>query len=84
VQIVDWYHAVSKLSEVSNSVYGEGEEEGRLWLDRCKEKLKEGDVEGVIWELKGLNVVGEDGIEKINEGIGYFENNKERMRYNYW
>jgi hypothetical protein len=55
-----------------------------LWLDRCKEKLKEGDVEGVIWELKGLNVVGEDGIEKINEGIGYFENNKERMRYNYW
>lgn len=84
VQIVDWYHAVSKLLEVSDSVYGEGKEEGRLWLDRCKEKLKDGNVEGVILLLKGLNVFGKESIEKIKEAIGYFENNKERMRYNYF
>ena len=44
--------------------------------------MNQGKVEQVIEAIKNLLSFTEDGKELLEKEIGYFEKNKERMRYN--
>ena len=78
--VVDFYHAVEHLSKVADGRRGWNKRKRRKWMKRMKIMLKEGDIEGVIGELK-LLARGRNA-KAVKREIGYFEKNKERMRYN--
>jgi hypothetical protein len=80
VQIVDWFHALEKLWDVSKEVYGEGSKKASHWMAKVQSILAEGNIEGVIRALRRLK----SHCAKIQETISYFQNNKERMRYKYF
>ena len=52
------------------------------WTERRKEELNDGNVEAVIRALRRLNPNTEEARQLIRSTIGYYEQNKERMRYN--
>jgi len=84
VQIVDWYHATERLWTVANASFTEGSDEARDWVARCEKLLAASRVETLINELGLLrkqNARKKKVRETINEAIGYYRNNAERMRY---
>ncbi|MBD3407856.1 MAG: hypothetical protein GF411_17180 [Candidatus Lokiarchaeota archaeon] len=78
--VVDFYHAVEHLSIVADGRRGWNKWKRGKWMKRLKRMLKKGDVEGVIDELKKL--ARGRNAKAVKTQIGYFEKNKERMRYN--
>lgn len=81
-QIVDWYHASERIWKVGKAIYGEGTETGEAWVKQRLKELKEGFVERVIESIKELKPKTEERKKEISSAITYFNNNKERMRYN--
>lgn len=84
IQIVDWYHAVEKLWDLSRIIYGDGSDKGARWVSKLESFLAEGEVEKVIYSLQKLKYHKKSLEVEIENGIGYFQNNKERMRYRYF
>ena len=80
IQIVDFYHAAEHLGGLARLLYAEDEVKRRAWYKRMQKKLRKGKVSEIISELNSLNLRGRkrEGVEK---DVGYFEKNKERMRY---
>jgi len=84
IQIVDWYHATERLWTVANASFTEGSGEARDWAARCEKLLAASRVEIVIKRLGVLrkrNARKKKVRETIDEAIGYYRNNAERMRY---
>lgn len=84
VQIVDWYHATERLWTVANAGFTEGSDEARDWVARCEKLLAASRVEAVIEKLGVLrkrNARQKKVRETLDEAIGYYRNNAERMRY---
>jgi len=84
IQIVDWYHATERLWTVANASFTEGSDEARDWVARCEKLLAASRVETVINRLGVLrkqNARKKKVRETIDEAIGYYRNNAERMRY---
>lgn len=77
IQIVDLYHAREHLWNLGRELYGTVAE----WVKQRHEELDKGDIELLIENLKELRPSSEGLKEMIRKEIGYFETNKERMRY---
>ncbi len=77
IQILDLFHALEKIWDISKLVYGDDAEIGRQWAKNTCAALRTGEIEDVIDILHPLSVQG----EKIKNALGYFERNHERMRY---
>ena len=76
VCIVDIWHARERLWEVGRSVYGAGTELCRAWSEKVCAALSEGCVDDVLRELRR-----HAGDKTADQCVGYFENNRGRMRY---
>jgi hypothetical protein len=63
-------------------VFGCDKETIKTWTAERRSELNQGKVEQVIEDIKNLLSFTEDGKELLEREIGYFEKNKERMRYN--
>ena len=74
--IVDVWHAKERLWEVGRAVCGVGTELCRAWSEKVCAALAEGRVGDVLAELRR-----HAGDKTVDEAIGYFENNRSRMRY---
>ena len=81
VQIVDWYHAAERLWGVANASFAEGSDEARDWVARCEKLLKASRVEALIDTLARLRKKKRKAAKTIDEAIGYYRNNADRMRY---
>ena len=81
VQIVDFYHALERLGEVTRSLWAEGAPEGKAWLAQCKTALYNGKVSCVLRSLKARAPRRKDLREILRKAIGYFQENRRRMRY---
>lgn len=81
VEIIDFYHASEKLWEVSKAVFGEESPEGVRWAKRWSERLYTCDGKSCIRAMAHLRPRGKKARECVRETIGYFKNNRERMRY---
>lgn len=81
VEIIDFYHAAEKLGEVSRSVFGEDDSEGKGWARRWRDKLYEGEFVACLAALRRLKPRTKDGRETLRKVIGYFRANRKRMRY---
>lgn len=73
-QILDYYHAIEKLSEGTKSILKPAN-----WLEQQKEYLLEGRVNLVIEQIKELKRLPEAQKEQL---INYYQNNAYRMDYN--
>ena len=76
IRIVDIWHAWERLWEVGRAVCGRGAQRCREWSEKVCEALWEGRVSDVLRELR--RHAGEPVADKA---VGYFKNNRSRMRY---
>ena len=78
-QIVDRYHAVEHVSDISKLPKSWDDAERAKWLKRAKRLLDAGRIEDLLAHAKTL-AVGRRG-KSVRDACGYFQNHKERMRY---
>lgn len=81
IQIVDLYHASEYYWKVARAVLGNNPKEMNHWAEKRRKELTAGDVNGVIQAIQELSPSTEHEKEICEKTIGYFQNNKERMKY---
>lgn len=81
-QIIDLYHAREHYWNVARTMFGCDKGEISAWTDKRRKELDQGEVEKVIEAIKDLSPFTEQEKEVLEREIGYFEKNKDRMRYN--
>jgi hypothetical protein len=80
-QIVDLYHARQHLWDVARHLFSHREAEQRRWMMIHQDLLDEGKIEELLAALRAIDGSTPELAEKIRVEAGYFDNNKERMRY---
>lgn len=78
IQIVDWYHAKTRLQSVATAVWGTNERADQ-WLDQRLGELHNGQVEKVLAALHPLPLQPKE--DAVRTTPGYFEDNRPRLRY---
>jgi hypothetical protein len=81
VQIVDLFHARQHLWDLTRKIYPNQEPEQRRWMMVHQDLLDEGKIEELVAALRAVDSSNPELAEKIRIEVGYFENNRERMRY---
>lgn len=81
IEIVDLYHAREHLANLSRLVYGAGSAKAREWTTARLAQLDAGDVESLLFSLRRLRPTSAETQEVLRHTIGYFESNRQRMRY---
>ena len=80
VQILDFYHAVEKLSAYAILAYPDANQRHK-WLEEQKQRLKTDEVENLIEDLKNIIIETTQADNALQDVIRYYENNIERMKY---
>jgi hypothetical protein len=81
VQIVDWSHGSEHLHLVANEVLGEGSTSAATWVEARKDDLWHGQLDAVVHALRQIGVEDTCWPAGVSQAPGYFETNRERMRY---
>ena len=85
ILILDFYHMMEYLHELSQLLYGKDTPWAGRMKDQWKEQMEKDQVQGVIDGIKTrLAHLGETPaatLEKVQEKIRYLENNKDKMKY---
>ena len=82
IQIIDLYHAREHYWNAARVAFVFDKAKIKSWTDKRRKELDQGKVEQVIEAIRQLSPSTEDGKEVFEREIGYFEKNKDRMRYN--
>jgi len=88
VEILDLFHALERIREVSKIVQPQDKERQTVWVSDQLRDLLTGRVETVIrrWcrlagEAEQEKSWSKDNQKTVTEAIGYFRNNRHRMQY---
>jgi hypothetical protein len=81
IQIVDLFHARQHLWDLARKLYPNQEAEQRRWMMVQQDLLDGGKIEDLIAALRAIDSPNPEVADKLRVEAGYFENNKERMRY---
>jgi hypothetical protein len=81
IEIVDLYHARAHLTDLSKLVYGVASAKAKEWSTARLAQLDEGEVESLLVSLRRLRPTAAQTQEAVRQAIGYFNGNRERMRY---
>jgi Uncharacterised protein family (UPF0236) len=81
IQIVDLYHACEYYWKVARAVLGSNPKKMKQWAEKRRKQLTAGNVNGVIAAIQKLSPSTEHEKDICDKAIGYFQNNKERMKY---
>lgn len=79
IQILDWYHAKSRLILVAQTLWGASSKRQESWLDKQLSRLRTGDVDKVIHTLERLSARTASAV--VRTAVGYFQDNRHRMHY---
>jgi len=79
-QIVDLYHAREHYWTVARACI-KNKAEQNIWAEERRLELNNGNVEAVIKAIQEITCRPESDPELCEREIGYFEKNKQRMRY---
>lgn len=79
VEVVDFYHAVEYLSEFASHRSGWSDDDRKNWVKRMKRRLRKGDVDGILAEMKPM-CLGQHA-KKLSKVVRRFQKNKHRMKY---
>ncbi len=81
-EIVDWFHGMDHLWNVSRLIYGEATAPGKRWVKRREDDLWLGQVHSVVEAIEALTQgLSTEAQEEIQSEAGYFRNNARRMQY---
>ena len=80
-QIVDLYHAREHYWNVAKACFGQNKDKQHQWAEDRRQELDDGKVEEVIGAIKMLSRLRGHDKEICEREIGYFEKNRDRMRY---
>lgn len=81
IQIVDLFHARQHLWGLARKLCPNQEAEQRRWIMVHQNLLDEGKIEELVSSLRVIDSSNLELADKIRIEAGYFENNRERMRY---
>ncbi len=81
IHIIDLYHAREHLLNLCKLLFGRDIRRLNHFKDRWWDKLDEGNIEKIIEEAHAHLPQDEQDAKTARTEIGYFETNKERMRY---
>jgi hypothetical protein len=85
ILILDFYHMMEYLHELSQLLYGKDTPWAGRMKDQWKEQMEQDQVQAVIdgmnQRVAQLAETSAETLEKSQEKIRYLENNKDKMRY---
>jgi hypothetical protein len=82
IQVLDHSYAIQNGNKFAKAIWGEGSDCLPLWEERLKTLLMQGDVTTLVSEiLSCITEIPDKNLEELNEIIGYYRNNEERMNY---
>jgi hypothetical protein len=81
IEIVDWYHATEHVWTVAKAIWGDGSGAARTWAEDSLTVLYEQGIDPFLPRLRGLTPTTEDARTVLATERGYFQTNRERMRY---
>ncbi len=81
VQIVDLYHAREHYWNAAKICFGQNKQKLYQWTEERRTELDNGRVEDVIRAIQRLRPQSDYDKEVCVHEVGYFEKNRERMRY---
>lgn len=85
ILILDFYHMMEYLHELSQLLYGKDTPWAGRMKDQWKEQMEKDQVQGVIDGIKTrlahLEETPAATLEKVQEKMRYLENNKDKMKY---
>jgi hypothetical protein len=81
IQIVDLFHARQHLWDLVRKLYPNQEAEQRRWMMIHLDLLDGGKIEDLVLSLRAIAFPNLELAEKVRVEAGYFESNRERMRY---
>ena len=85
ILILDFYHMMEYLHELSQLLYGKDSSWAGRMKDQWKEQMEKDGVQDVIDGMQErvahLGESSAETLKKIQEKIGYFERNKDKMKY---
>ncbi len=82
IHVVDLYHAREHLGNLCKLLFGRDEKRLALYKGKWWDDLDEGKIETIVEEAAVLLPNNGPDAKEAVTAIGYFETNKERMRYN--
>lgn len=80
-QIVDLYHGREHYGNVAKICFGQQKDKMYQWMEARRIELDKGKVEDVITAIEQLRGRSGSQTDICDREMGYFEKNKERMRY---
>jgi len=80
-QIIDLFHAREHYWNVARASFGQEKEKMHQWAEERRRELDNGRPEEVITAINGCSSLPGYDKEACEKEVGYFEKNKERMRY---
>jgi Uncharacterised protein family (UPF0236) len=81
IQIVDLFHARQHLWDLARKLCPNQDAEQRRWMMVHQALLDDGKIEDLVAVLRAIDSSNPELADKIRIEAGYFENNRERMRY---
>jgi hypothetical protein len=81
IQIVDLFHACQHLWDLARKLCPNQEAEQRRWMMIHQDLLDGGKIEDLVSALRTIHSPNPELADKVRIEAGYFENNKEQMRY---
>jgi len=94
IQVLDWYHAMEHVWAVGRARFGNKEKELWAWVKAREDDLWHGQVDAVVAAIRAVSQQLGKPLDSLSENermndprwvawrnIGYFEENKERMKY---
>jgi len=81
IPVVDLYHPSQHLWDLTRKLYPNQEAEQRRWVMVHQNMLEEGKIEELVSALRTIDSSHPELEDKVRVEAGYFENNRERMRY---
>ena len=82
VEIVDYMHAASHLSNVAKVAFGETETEVvKAWVKEIEPFLYDGNISEVASRIRGLGIYNPEATALFDREAKYFEKHANRMQY---
>ena len=81
IQVIDLYHVREHYWKAAKTVFGSDKEKIASWTADRRKELDLGEVESVVKAIEKLPMATEEQEEILEREVGYFNKNKERMRY---
>lgn len=81
IQIIDIFHAREHCWDIGKEIFSTNKKKMQTWVSARIEELDQGKIEELIAALKKLSPTTEAEKESVRVTIGYFDKNKEKMRY---